>query len=257
MTQKSDIVLKGDVVLESSSLPHMFVRRTTRGKIKESSPFSIADAGVVFVPGMRYRVTVEAIGEVRKLDEVWHADPVCRVGTKKNIEMYRSWLSKPNFVAWTSGSQGSHAAAKQQLPRLEANMRWSLGLRALRRRVAAALKAQAKQAKPKPSGEAIAMAALIEYITENEVDNFVSWFNDDGWDDDAVCKAIGKKTLSEDEANLVASAMTDGYSDLIEAVAYHAFGCDHVYSDAVTLNTYVTGKVPTLSKRRVREILAV
>lgn len=256
MAKQQDVVLYGSTTLEASSTPTMFVRRNTKGRITSSSGFSIEEAGVVFVPGMRYKVTVEAIGEVKRLDPVWHADPWCRKRARKTLAMYRDWLTKPNFVSWASGSQGSHAEAKAQIPRYEGAIQWSLGLAALRRRIAQALKTKPKAARMLDA-ETVKYHAdgLITYILENESEDFVQWFSNDGWDDAAVCKALGKKEISEKDADNVVRAMED-CGELVDAIAYHAFGCDHIYTDAVQLDAFITGKVPKLTKAQVKKALA-
>jgi hypothetical protein len=97
---------------------------------------------------------------------------------------------------------------------------------------------------------------LVQYIIENEHDDFVDWFVDDGWDELAVCQALGIKELSEELANNIAiSSLHEGTHNLVDCVAYHTDG-EHVYADAIKLAVLIKAMdVPKLNKSDITQII--
>jgi hypothetical protein len=98
--------------------------------------------------------------------------------------------------------------------------------------------------------------SLVRNIMETEEESFVDWFVDGGWDEDAVCKALGVKELSEDLANSIAqTTLYEGTSNLVDCVAYHTDG-EHVYADAVKLAVLIkAAEVPKLTKSDIKQII--
>lgn len=98
--------------------------------------------------------------------------------------------------------------------------------------------------------------SLIEYIMENEHDGFIDWATDGGWDEHAICKALGVKELSEDLANSIAvSSFHEGTHNLADCVAYHTKE-SHVYADAVKLAVLLKMMdAPKLSKTDIKHII--
>ncbi len=97
--------------------------------------------------------------------------------------------------------------------------------------------------------------SLVTYILEHENDDFIDWFCDDGWDEDAVCKVLGVKELSEDQANHIAHTAMHEDPLLADCVAYHTDG-EHVYADAVKLSVLIKSMAaPKLSKAAATKIL--
>ncbi|MFA6132385.1 MAG: hypothetical protein WC869_00060 [Phycisphaerae bacterium] len=98
-------------------------------------------------------------------------------------------------------------------------------------------------------------SSLVGYLVEEEHDDFVEWFAGDGWDERAVCKALGVRGLSEDFANSIAtSAIHDTSHNLVECLAYHTDG-EHIYADVVKLAVLLGEmKKPVLNKAALKAI---
>lgn len=98
--------------------------------------------------------------------------------------------------------------------------------------------------------------SLVHYIMEARHDDFVDFFTDLGWDDDAVCKALGVKELSEELANNIAtSSLHEGTHNLVDCVAYHT-EISHEYADAVKLAVLLKMiDAPKLSKADIKQII--
>ncbi len=98
--------------------------------------------------------------------------------------------------------------------------------------------------------------SLINYVINNEHDDFIDWFVDDGWDEHAICKALGVKELSEELAqNIAISSLHEGTHNLVDCVAYHTDG-EHVYADAVKLAVLLKMMdAPKLSKADIKQII--
>jgi len=98
--------------------------------------------------------------------------------------------------------------------------------------------------------------SLINYIIDNEHAGFIDFFIDEGWDEHAVCKALGVNELSEELANNIAtSSLHEGTHNLADCVAYHTGG-QHVYADAIKLAVLIkAAEVPKLTKSDIKQIL--